>query len=33
MYTNFWFGNLKGKDHSEDLSVDERTVLKWILRK
>jgi len=26
-------GNLKGRDHSEDLVVDERTVLQYILGK
>jgi hypothetical protein len=25
--------NLKGRDHSEDLSLDERIILKWILWK
>jgi hypothetical protein len=25
--------SLKGRDHSEDLDVDERIILKWILRK
>jgi hypothetical protein len=27
----FWSGNLKGRDHSQDLGVDGR--LKWILKK
>jgi hypothetical protein len=26
-------GNLKERDHSEDLGVDGRTILEWILRK
>jgi hypothetical protein len=25
--------SLKGRDHSENLGVDERIILKWILRK
>jgi hypothetical protein len=29
----FWLGNLKGKDHLEDLGVDGRILLKWILGK
>jgi hypothetical protein len=31
MYTTFWSESLKGRDHSEDLSVDGRIILKWIL--
>jgi hypothetical protein len=30
---NFWLGNLKGRDHMEDLGVDERIILAWILGK
>jgi hypothetical protein len=30
---NFWSGNLKGIDHSEDLDVDGRIILEWILVK
>jgi hypothetical protein len=33
MYTKVWSGNLKGRDHSEDLGVDERIILEWILGK
>jgi hypothetical protein len=33
MLTKFCLENLKGKDHSEDLSIDRRIVLKWILEK
>jgi hypothetical protein len=29
----FWSGNLKGRDHSEDLRVNGRIVLDWILGK
>jgi hypothetical protein len=31
MYTKCSSGNLKGKDHSEDLDVDEKKILDWIL--
>jgi hypothetical protein len=33
MSTKSCLQSLKGRDHSEDLSVDERIILKWILRK
>jgi len=31
MHTKFWSKNVKGKDHSEDLSVDGKIILEWIL--
>jgi hypothetical protein len=31
--TGNWFGRLKGRDHSEDLDVDRRIILKQILGK
>jgi hypothetical protein len=31
MYTIIWLEFLKGRDHSEDLGVDGRIVLEWIL--
>jgi hypothetical protein len=31
MHTKFWSGNLKGKDHSEDLGVGGKVILDWIL--
>jgi hypothetical protein len=33
MHTTFLSENLKGGDHSEDISVDEKTILEWILGK
>jgi hypothetical protein len=27
MHTNFWLGNLKGRDCSKDLGIDERIIL------
>jgi hypothetical protein len=32
-YTEFWWGNLRKRDHWEDSSVDGRMILRWILRK
>jgi hypothetical protein len=32
MYTKFWLGSLKGRDHSEDIGVDGR-IKKWNLQK
>jgi hypothetical protein len=28
-YTKCWLGSLKRRDHSEDLGVDKRIILKW----
>jgi hypothetical protein len=33
MHTKFWWENLMGRDHSEDLGIDVRIILKWILGK
>jgi hypothetical protein len=33
MHTKFWSENLQGSDHSEDLGVDEKIILEWILGK
>jgi hypothetical protein len=31
MYRNFWFGNLSKNVNMEDLEVEARTALRWIL--
>jgi len=33
VHTGFWWGNLKEKDHLEDISVDLRIILKWTFKK
>jgi hypothetical protein len=33
VYTEFWWGNLKERDHFEHPSVDESIILRWIFRK
>jgi hypothetical protein len=33
MYALFWLEYLKGKYHSEDLSIDGKIILKWVLKK
>jgi hypothetical protein len=33
MYAKFWSGNLKGRNHMEDLGVDVTIKLEWILGK
>jgi hypothetical protein len=32
MHTEFWCGRLKERDHLEELEVDGRIILKWILK-
>jgi hypothetical protein len=32
MDTEFWWENLEGRYHYEDLDVDAKIILKWILR-
>jgi hypothetical protein len=31
--TGFWWGNLMGRDHWGDPSVDGKIILRWIFRK
>jgi len=33
VYTGFWCGNPKERDHLEDQGVDVRIILKWIFSK
>jgi hypothetical protein len=33
MRTKFWSENLKGREHLEELGVDGRIILEWILGK
>jgi hypothetical protein len=33
VHTGFWWGNLRERDHFENLDVDERILLKWIFKK
>jgi len=33
MYTGFWWGNLRERDHLEDLGIDGRIILRWIFGK
>jgi hypothetical protein len=33
LYTAFWSENLKWRDHLEDLGVDGKIILEWILGK
>jgi hypothetical protein len=33
LYTGFWWGNLRVRDHLEDSNVDERLILSWTFRK
>jgi hypothetical protein len=31
MHKQFWWENVTGRDHSEDLGVDGKIILEWIL--
>ena len=33
MYTGFWWGNLRKRDHLEDTGIDGRIILRRIFRK
>jgi hypothetical protein len=32
VYTEFWWGNLRERDHLEDPGIDGRIILRWIFR-
>jgi len=32
VHTGFWWGDLRERDHMEDLSLDGRIILKWVLK-
>jgi hypothetical protein len=33
VHARFWWETLRGRDHLEDPSIDERMTVKWIFRK
>jgi len=33
VYTGFWWGNLRERDHLEGPGLDGRIILRWIFRK
>ena len=33
MHTGLWGGNLRERDHLEDLDVDGRVILMWVFKK
>jgi hypothetical protein len=33
MHTVFWFEHLYGRDHLEDVGIDGKIVMEWMLRK
>jgi len=32
VHTEFWWENVRERDHLEELSIDERIILKWIFK-
>jgi hypothetical protein len=33
VHTRFWWGNMRHKEHFEHLGLDERVIIKWMLKK
>jgi len=33
VHRRFWWGNVRKRDHLEDMGVDMRIILKWIFKK
>jgi len=33
VYTGFWWGNVREREHLEDTVVDGRIILRWIFKK
>jgi hypothetical protein len=33
VYTGFWWGNLRKRNHFEDPGIDGRIILRWVFRK
>ena len=33
LYTGFWWGNMRERDHWGDAGVDGRIILRWLFRK
>ena len=33
VYTGFWWGNLRERNHLEDLDIDGKIILRWIFEK
>ena len=33
LHTGLWWGNLRERDHFENLGIDGRIILKWIFKK
>jgi hypothetical protein len=33
MHAEYWWGTLRNRDHLEDLGLDERIILTWVIKK